>query len=67
MSDFILTKDQYYNLKNNLIFENKIELAKHNWQNMSENERQLVLKIVEHLYPKKHKVLMIHQLLCKVH
>lgn len=57
MSDFILTKDQYYNLKNNLISENKIELAKHNWQNMSENEKQLVLKIVEHLYPKKHKVL----------
>jgi hypothetical protein len=57
MSTIIISETQVNKIKDRIIYENNLERAKYNWSNMTQDEKKLVLRIIETLYPKKHKVL----------
>jgi hypothetical protein len=51
MSDIILTKKQLLVIQENIESDEKLKLAKENWEKMSQNEKQMVVEIYNVLYP----------------
>ena len=47
MAEYILSEKQIGIIRNNLEFNQKLTLAQKNWENLSENEKKLVLSLVE--------------------
>jgi hypothetical protein len=57
MSTIILSETQISRIREKIVYESNLERAKYNWNRMSQDEKELVLRIVETLYPKKHKLI----------
>ena len=57
MAQFVFTEDQLKVIKNRIILEEKIDLAKNNWGNLSKSEKNMVIALVEVNSPSDAKLL----------
>ena len=57
MAQFVFTEDQLKVIKNRIILEEKIDLAKNNWVNLSKSEKNMVIALVEVNSPSDAKLL----------
>ena len=57
MAEYLLSQRQFELINSKIMENQKIELAKKNWENFNEEQKELTMSLVEAFYPKRSKVL----------
>ena len=57
MAEFILSEKQFQKITDTISFQNDFELAKKNWENFSNEEKEAIVECLKVFYPEKAKLI----------